>query len=91
MIALHLSEQYLDEELVGCECLPASGACFGVDGRHGSCWFLVCCPDDGVASADSEGGYYVVAAPVDVAFAGGFVVSFLCKNKLASFLFLFLL
>lgn len=79
-------------------------------------------PFDGVASADSEGGYNVVASAADVALVGGFVdvlvvdagegfglaegdhvgvvgvggfgghvVSFLCKNKLASFLFLFLL
>lgn len=82
--------------------------------------YLVCGPCDGVASADAEGGYYVVAAVFDVSCDGGVVdglvvdagecfglsegdgvwgvwvygsachvVSFLCKNKLASFLFLF--
>ena len=34
---------------------------------------LVCGPGDGVSLADAEGGYYVVAPPVDLAFAGGFV------------------
>lgn len=35
--------------------------------------YLTCGPGDGVASADTEGGWYVVAAPVDAAFTGGFV------------------
>ena len=38
-----------------------------------SCCLLVCGPFDGVASADAEGGCYVVAAAFDVALHGGVV------------------
>lgn len=68
---LHSGEQYFALVLLGVTAL--SQMWHVVEWAAMSCRLPTGCPFDGVAFADAEGGWYVVAVPVDVAFACGVV------------------
>lgn len=71
-LSLHFGVQYLAS---GCRDMNSVPHCVHVVGKWVavSCHLLVGGPFDGVASADAEGGCYVVAVPVDVSASCGVV------------------